>query len=98
VHGGIGGLNLDDAERARLRDRARQWLRAEVAALGKRLDTNATAKASVQEELKRWRADADLAGLREPDLLARLPVPERRACRQLWQEVDSQFVRARGRR
>jgi hypothetical protein len=45
--------------------------------------------------LKRWRTDPDLAGLREPDFLDRLPVDESRACRELWKEIDAQIERAR---
>ena len=95
---GKDASNLDDAERARLRDQARQWLRADVVALSKRLDSNPAANTWVQEKLVRWRADADLAGLREPDSLARLPVAESRACRELWNEIDVQLERARRRK
>ena len=92
---GKDASNLDDEERARLRDQARQWLRAEVAAWGKKLDSDRAAKASVENALKRWRTDPDLAGLREPDFLDRLPVAESRACRELWKEIDAQIERAR---
>ena len=92
---GKDASNLNDEERARLRDQARQWLRAEVAAWGKKLDSDRAAKASVENALKRWRTDPDLAGLREPDFLERLPVAESRACREMWKEIDAQIERAR---
>ena len=41
--------------------------------------------------MKRWRTDADLAGLREPEFLDRLPVAESRACRELWKEIHAQI-------
>ena len=91
---GKDASNLDDKERARLRDQARNWLRAEAAAWGKKLDAEPAAKASVESALKRWRTDPDLAGLREPDFLERLPVAESRACRKLWKEIDAQIERA----
>jgi hypothetical protein len=94
---GKDASNLDDAERARLRDQARRWLRADAAESRKRLDSGLAAKPWVEDRLKRWRVDADLAGLREPDSLARLPVAESRACRQLWKEGDLQLERARRR-
>jgi eukaryotic-like serine/threonine-protein kinase len=92
---GKDASNLDDEERARLRDQARRWLRAEVAAWGKKLDSDRAAKTSVENALKRWRTDPDLAGLREPDSLERLPVAESRACREMWKEIDAQIERAR---
>jgi hypothetical protein len=91
---GKDALNLNDQERARLRDQARHWLRAELAAWGKKLDSDPAAKASMEDALKRWRADPDLTGLREPDFLNRLPVAESRACRELWKEIDAQIERA----
>ncbi len=48
--------------RARLRDQARLWLRAELAAWGKKLDSDPAAKSSVENALKQWRTDPDLAG------------------------------------
>ena len=88
---GMDALKLNDEERARLRDQARRWLWAELAAWIKKLDSSPAAKASVVGELKRWRTDRDLAGLREPDFLDRLPVAESRACREMWKEIDAQI-------
>src|SRR4029077_11489434 len=45
---GKDASNLNDEERARLRDQARRWLRAEVAAWGKKLDSDRAAKTSVE--------------------------------------------------
>jgi serine/threonine-protein kinase len=92
---GKDALKLNDEERARLRDQARRWLRAEVAAWGKKLDSDPAARASVENSLTRWRTDPDLAGLREPEFLARLPVAESRACRGMWKEIDAQIEHAR---
>jgi eukaryotic-like serine/threonine-protein kinase len=87
--------NVSDAERAHLRDQARQWLSAEVAAWGKKIDSAPAAKESAENALKRWLIDPDLAGLREPDLLEKLPVAESGACRELWREISAQIDRAR---
>jgi eukaryotic-like serine/threonine-protein kinase len=92
---GKDASKLDDEERARLRDQARQWLRAEVAAWGKKIDSAPTAKESAENALKPWLTDPDLAGLREPDLLDKLPVAESRACREMWREISAQIERAR---
>ena len=80
---GNDAQSLNDRERARLRALALQWLRAELAAWGKKLDSDPAANASSEDALKRWRTDPDLAGRREPDFLNRLPAAERRACREL---------------
>jgi serine/threonine-protein kinase len=92
---GKDASNLDDKERARLREQARRWLRAELAAWGKKLDSDRAAKTSVEKALTRWRNDPDLAGLREPNFLNKLSVAESRACRELWNEIDAQIERAR---
>jgi serine/threonine-protein kinase len=70
------------------------WLRAEVGAWAKKLDSDPAARESVENALKRWRDDPDLAGLRGPDFLDKLPVAESRACREMWQEIDAQIERA----
>ena len=36
-----------------------------------------------------WKADADLAGVRDADALAKLPEPERAEWITLWDEVDA---------
>jgi hypothetical protein len=36
-----------------------------------------------------WQIDADLAGLRDQELLAKLPAEERQACLQLWADVEA---------
>ena len=84
---GKDASKLDDEERARLRDQARQWLRAELAAWGKKLDSDPAAKSSVQDALKRWRIDPDLAGLCMRDFLDGLPVAESQGWRELWKEI-----------
>jgi len=46
------------------------------------------ARAAVMQTLQRWKADTDLAGIREESALAKLPEDERKACRALWAEVE----------
>ena len=43
----------------------------------------------VAKTLQHWKTDADLAGVRDADALAKLPEPERAEWRTLWDEVDS---------
>jgi hypothetical protein len=42
--------------------------------------------------------DADLAGLRDPDALAKLPEAEREPWQQLWTDVAALLKRAEGAR
>jgi hypothetical protein len=41
-----------------------------------------------------WQQDSDLAGLRDPDAVARLPADERQACQQLWADVAALLKQA----
>jgi Flp pilus assembly protein TadD len=88
---------LDEKERARLRDLALGWLRADLAAYGRGLDT---APEAARSFAVRWMqhclADPDLAGVREPESLARLAEGERQAWQQLWGELRDRLARARG--
>ena len=40
-----------------------------------------------------WQTDADLAGLRDADAVAKLPAAERDACRKLWADVEALLKR-----
>ena len=46
-------------------------------------------KPLVAQTLQHWKADADLAGVRDADGLAKLPEPERAEWIKLWDEVDA---------
>jgi hypothetical protein len=52
-------------------------------------------RASTWQTLQRWKADPDLAGIREEPALARLPADEQKACRALWSAVDALLAKAR---
>jgi eukaryotic-like serine/threonine-protein kinase len=79
---------LDDAERARLRRQALQWLRADLAAWGRVLMKSPNkSRSSVQQKLRLWQQDADFAGVRGT-ALAKLPEAERRAWQRLWADVE----------
>jgi hypothetical protein len=39
--------------------------------------------------MKCWREDPDLAGLRDPEPLSKLPDDEQKAWRGFWEEVDA---------
>ena len=81
----------DEEEQARLRQQALGWLRADLSASGRLAPTN---PAAVRQRLQHWQQDADLAGVRDQDALAKLPADERTAWQKLWAEVEALRQRA----
>jgi hypothetical protein len=70
---------VSEAERARWRQQARQWLADELAAQQASQGPSAEFGVRMQRLLARWRADAGLAGVRDPGTFDRLPPAERQA-------------------
>jgi serine/threonine protein kinase len=86
---------LDEKERARLRQRALEWLRADLALWAKQADSaDPKSREAVQQQLKHWQTDADLAVVRGQDALAKLPAEEQEAWRKLWDDVAVVLKRA----
>ncbi len=76
---GEDAAKLDDAERTRLRKQALEWLRADLALCTKQLETGKPAdRAEVQQTVRHWQKDTDLAGIRDAAALAKLPAENRR--------------------
>jgi Flp pilus assembly protein TadD/serine/threonine protein kinase len=75
---------LSDRERQRLRTRAREWLRDELAHLTRQLKGNPSA---LRQKLRSWQNDPDLTGVRDSEPLARLPQAEQEAWRGLWADI-----------
>jgi serine/threonine-protein kinase len=93
---GEDGDKPGEAERARWRAQARQWLRADLDAWGKQLESGrAEDRTQVQKMLTWWRQDPALAGLRDPGALEKLPLAERQKCQTLWSDLDALLKRAR---
>jgi serine/threonine protein kinase/Flp pilus assembly protein TadD len=87
---GKDGVQLDDREQARLRQQALDWLRADLRAYRQAMEKGADkVSPGVAQQMGHWLGDADFAGVRGPDALARLSAGERRDWQQLWQEVDA---------
>jgi len=86
----------DDAAKARWRKQAIDWLKADLAARSKLLDSGTSqARQSISQTLEHWKADTDLAGLRDAAPLAKLAADEQKACRAVWAEVDVLLAKAR---
>ena len=87
----------DQAARARLRGQALDWLRGELLAWSKALDKGeAAVRDTVREVLEYWKADPNLAAVREPARIAELPDGERPAWRALWADVEALLNNTRG--
>jgi serine/threonine-protein kinase len=93
---GTDATGLDDEERRRWREQARQWLRADLAVWEQSLGGPAAGRLRAAKALTQWRVDPDLAGLRAPSELAKLSSDERTDCLALWAEVDDLITRAGG--
>ncbi len=88
---------LADTARAKLRQKALEWLKAELGTWAEVLTAGpAESKAVLPQTLKDWKTDADLAGIRDEKELARLPDEERAAFKQLWKDVDQLLTKAAG--
>jgi tetratricopeptide (TPR) repeat protein len=86
---------LGETEREALRKQARDWLRLELAAWAKKVDTGTEGdRIQARKTLAPWRDDPALAGLRDADALEKLLPAERQECRVLWQEVADLLGRA----
>jgi len=86
---GENGAKLSEAVRARWRKQAREWLQADLAAWTRNPNTTpAEDRVSVNRILTHWRADPDTAGLRETEILDKMPPAESHECRKLLSDLD----------
>ena len=85
-----------EVEKVRLRGKALGWLQWELRAWEKVLNSGrAKGKETVGQTLQHWTQDTDLAGVREPAALAKLPEAERTAWEALWKDLERLRVMAR---
>jgi serine/threonine-protein kinase len=87
---GEDGAKLDEEERTRWREWARDWLHTDLAVWAKVLDGGSrAARALVRNKLTHWLADPDLAGVREVGAIGKLSAEERDRWLALWREVGA---------
>jgi serine/threonine-protein kinase len=87
---GGGAGKLDGKERARLRQYALDWLRADLAAWARMLEKGSPQeRVLVRPMLLAWEKNTALASLRDPQALANLPAAERQAWQKLWAYVKA---------
>jgi tetratricopeptide (TPR) repeat protein len=90
------GAKLDDAQRARLRQQALDWMRTNLAGWREQLDKDPKKYCAFWQRKKREFGrllpyDPDFDGVRG-DALAKLPETEQKAWQQLWADVDQVFA------
>jgi eukaryotic-like serine/threonine-protein kinase len=90
---GADATDLGEEEMARWREQARQWLRADLAARVRVLDSNPAARGDVWKVLTRWRMDSNLACVRDPAELDKLAPDERKEYIAFWAEVAAVLAR-----
>jgi serine/threonine-protein kinase len=93
VQAGLGegedAATLVEAERAKWRKQALEWLQADLAVWARLIDKGKPPQRLLaQAPLRRWRRAAALAGVRGKEALAKLPEAERAGWQKLWSEVD----------
>ncbi len=75
----------DEVARVWLRKQALDWLNAELVAWSKLVQSGpAKGRPLIVQTLQHWKVDSDLAGVRDPDALARLAESERKDWQVLW--------------
>jgi tetratricopeptide (TPR) repeat protein/tRNA A-37 threonylcarbamoyl transferase component Bud32 len=85
---GVDAANLGTKEKTRLRGQALRWLKADLALWSKQLASEKPPDLqAARQALKHWQKDPDLAGVRDPEPLAKLPEVERKEWAKLWTEV-----------
>jgi hypothetical protein len=93
---GTDAGGLDERARARLRGQALIWLRGELEIWRQHLGKEpARFRAEDLPRINCWLGDPDLACLRDPEPLSRLPVAERGDWENLWRDLRELLASAR---
>jgi serine/threonine-protein kinase len=88
-------MQTDKHDAASWRKQALDWLRADLTAYAKQLQTGKPEDCGlVVQRLRHWQQDSDLAGLRDLVALMKLPADERTEWRKLWTEFEALVKKA----
>jgi tetratricopeptide (TPR) repeat protein len=88
--------DMPAAERTGLRNKAIAWMRADVAAWSKVLDSSGKEADRVRllRSVYPWRREPNLAPIRDADAIRALPPEQQAQCRALWRDVTALLMRA----
>jgi serine/threonine-protein kinase len=78
---------LSDDGRRRWRERTRQWIRDELDVASGAAPADPGARDRAKATIRAWSTSGELAGVRDPAALARLPEVERREWAELWERA-----------
>jgi serine/threonine-protein kinase len=88
-------LEREDGKKTALSDQALQWIREDLAAWNRRLESgNAPLRASAVRALKRWRTESQLAAVRDAAAVSGLSATTEDGWRALWRDVDAALEHA----
>jgi hypothetical protein len=91
---GQGDPLPNNDEKVKLRGQALVWLKADLAAWAKVIDSSPAVRTRAFYVVESWRHHPDLASVREPEALAKFPDAERKQWQALWEDVDALIKRA----
>ena len=87
---GEDAASLDDSQRRRLRMQGLDWLRVDLTIHRRQLKSDRVADRTLSlRGLHNWQDHKDLAGLREPALLAHMSADEQAAFARFWTDVEA---------
>jgi len=92
---GKGKDEPDDTAKLKLRGQAHAWLQAELVAWSKLRESQPNSRPLVLLTMQHWQKDPELAAIRDPEYLAKLPEDERKAWQALWADVEALLNRAK---
>jgi hypothetical protein len=88
--------HVDAQERTLLSRQCLDWLQADLALRKEQFkDGKAQDHTALRWTLKDWQRDPDLAGIRDPAVVAKLPPDEQEACKKLWADVKTLLAKTR---
>ena len=85
---GADSVGTSDAERLRCRQRALEWLRADLDQLSKRMGQSGATRTAARNLVSAWKTAPSLAPVRQAERIAKLPEAEQAGWTKLWREVD----------
>jgi hypothetical protein len=87
---GEDAAKLDEQRQADFRKQALQWLQADLSAWNRLLENDPKLNGrTIEQMMRHWQQDADLADVRGSEALAKLPTTEREGWRTLWVDVEN---------
>jgi tetratricopeptide (TPR) repeat protein len=95
---GKDSVTQNDRDRVRLREQSLKWLHADLALALHRQHASAgesAVRSDAAAKMAHWLEDSDLAGVRDPGPLAKLPTAERQEWEKLWLDVKATLADAR---